>query len=105
MVLGLALLASAVIAGTAAGSTGTSASGGAKTGGTMKINLSDSDFDYLDPALEFLDSAGMMTALCNYRLMTFADKAGAEGALPVPEAAAGPPVVTNGGKTYVFTIK
>lgn len=102
MALGLALLASAVIAGTAAGSSGTSA---AKTGGTMKINLSDSDFDYLDPALEFLDSAGMMTALCNYRLMTFADKAGAEGALPVPEAAAGPPVVTNGGKTYVFTIK
>ncbi len=105
LVMGVTLLIAAAAAGTASGGSAQSAGTNAKTGGTMRINLSDSDFDYLDPALEFLDSAGMMTALCNYRLMTFEDKPGAQGAIPVPEAAAGPPVVSNGGKTYTFTIK
>ena len=105
LVLGVTLLVSAAVAGTARGGSTQASGTSAKTGGTMRINLSDTDFDYLDPALEFSDWSGMMTALCNYRLMTFADKSGAEGAIPVPEAAAGPPVVSNGGKTYTFTIR
>jgi len=76
-----------------------------KTGGTMRLNMSDTDFDFLDPALAFGDWSGMMTYLTNYRLMTFPDKPAPEGTKPTPAGASGFPIVSNGGKTYTFTVR
>lgn len=75
-----------------------------KTGLSMNIDLSNSDFDYLDPALAYADWSWQFTYLMNCKLLNYPDKNAPEGTKLVPEAADFP-VVSNGGKVYTFTIK
>jgi oligopeptide transport system substrate-binding protein len=112
--LGVALLATGVTLLTAAGfaAAATSSSRGvqvaqaahAKTGLTMNIDLSSTDFDYLDPALAYADWSWQFTYLMNCKLLNYPDKNAPEGTKLQPEAADFP-VVSNGGKVYTFTIK
>jgi peptide/nickel transport system substrate-binding protein len=105
LAIGASLLVAASLAGAASSSTQKSTSGVAKKGGTMRVNLSDTDFDYFDPALSYTQWTWEFTYLTNLKLLNFPDKPAPEGAKLQPEAAAGMPAVSNGGKTYTFTIK
>ena len=78
--------------------------GSGKTGLAMNVNLSSTDFDYLDQALAYSDWSWQFTYLMNCKLLNYPDKNAPEGSKLQPEAADFP-VVSNGGKTYTFTIK
>src|SRR5436190_10488542 len=105
LAVGTSLLVAASMAGAASSGTQKSTSGVAKQGGTLRVNLSNTDFDYFDPALSYTQWTWQFTYLTDVKLLNFPDKAPPEGAKLVPEAAAGMPAVSNGGKTYTFTIK
>src|SRR5256885_1885908 len=112
--LGVAMLATGVTllvaAGLAAGATGGAKSAQAakashaKTGLSMNIDLSSTDFDYLDPALAYADWSWQFTYLMNCKLLNYPDKNAPEGTKLQPEAA-NFPVVSKGGTVYTFTIK
>src|SRR3954454_22533463 len=90
----------AVFAGSAAAH---SAHKGA-TGGTLNVDLPN-DVDYTDPALDYLSTGWEIEYSTCLKLMNYPDANGAKGSQLVPEAAAGFPKVSNGGKTYDFTVK
>jgi peptide/nickel transport system substrate-binding protein len=77
---------------------------GGKTGLAMNINLSSTDFDYLDPALAYADWSWQFTYLMNCKLLNYPDKSAPEGTKLQPEASDFP-VISGGGKVYTFTIK
>ncbi len=77
----------------------------ARKGGTIRLNLSDSDFDYIDPALAYFQPSWLtLYSMCG-NLLNYPDKAGAAGARLAPELARSFPKVTAGGRVYTFTLK
>ena len=80
------------------------ASTGAKKGGTIVVEFS-SDVDYTDPQLSYYGETWKLEAATACKLFNWPDKEGAAGAELQPEVAAGLPVISKDGKTYVFTIK
>jgi peptide/nickel transport system substrate-binding protein len=105
-VVGAGLLVGASMASPAAtGAPGKAGGAEAKRGGTLRINYSNSDFEYVDPALAY-DAAGWQVLyMTNLMLLNYPDKPAPEGSRLVPDAATGFPVVSRDGKTYTFTIK
>lgn len=103
--IGASLLVAAGLAGAASSGTTAGVSGQAKQGGTLRVNLSNTDFDYLDPALSYSAWTWQFTYLTNCKLLNFPDKAAPEGSKVTPEVAAGMPQVGGGGKVYTFTVK
>jgi peptide/nickel transport system substrate-binding protein len=103
-VMGSTLLVAAMFAGTAAGSTAAPAKQAVKAGGTIRI-VSSSDFDYVDPALSYFSHTWNMMAATQLQLLYYPHVEGAVGRRLAPMAAQGFPNVSNGGKTYTFTIK
>jgi peptide/nickel transport system substrate-binding protein len=106
---GLAVVgASLFVAAAFAGTTGPaqSSQSAVSKGGTLRLNYSASDYEYLDPALAY-DSYGWATLYAvNMMLLNYPDKpASAGGNQLVPEGATGFPTVSKDGKTYVFTIR
>ena len=103
-----ALGASLLVAAAFAGSTASTTSSKSKVtkGGTLRLNISNSDYEYLDPALSY-DSLGWITLYAtNTQLLNYPDKpASAGGNQLYPEAATGFPVVSKDGKTYTFTVR
>ena len=104
MALGASLMVAAAFAGTTS-STSASKKGVTK-GGTLRLNVSNTDYEYLDPSLSY-DSLGWATIYAvNMQLLNYPDKpASAGGNQLVPEAATGFPTVSKDGKTYTFTVK
>ena len=98
--IGASLLATAMFAGTAAGA---GAAAEAKTGGTLTI-VSRSDFDYADSGLAYFSHSWNMMAATNLTLTYYPHTEGAAGGR-LTGMAAPLPRVSNGGKTYTFTIK
>jgi len=82
---------------------GVTAADAAKKGGTMRIN-SQSDFDYTDPALDYLSSGWNLEYATCVKLLNYPDKAGAAGSQIRPEAASALPKVSKGGKVYTFNV-
>jgi peptide/nickel transport system substrate-binding protein len=103
---GLSLLTVAGFAGAATSASGVVGKTGAagKTGGTLRINLSETDFDFLDPALSYSNWTWQFTYLTDLKLLNYPDKPRPEGSQLVAEAA-DLPVVSADGKTYTFTVK
>jgi ABC-type transport system substrate-binding protein len=104
--VGASLLVGSAFASSAS-SAGPAKAGGseAKRGGTRRINLSTTDFEYLDPALAY-DAAGWQVLyMTNLMLLNYPDKPAPEGSRLVPDAAAGFPRVSRDGRTYTFKIK
>jgi ABC-type oligopeptide transport system substrate-binding subunit len=99
------LVAVGILAALSAGgaTAGNSSSASAKAGGALTIDL-QSDFDFVDPALDYFASGWEMTYATCLKLMNYPDKNGPAGSQLVPEAAAGFPRVSNNGKTYDFTV-
>jgi peptide/nickel transport system substrate-binding protein len=91
------LLAALCVAGTA------TATNKAKTGGTLNVDLT-TDVDFTDPALSYLSTGWELEYATCLKLMNYPDGLGPRTSQLVPEAAAGFPRVSNGGKTYDFTI-
>src|SRR6266511_2315155 len=79
---------------------------GAGQGGTAQLLLGGTgDFDYTDPALAYLfDSWQLEYATCA-KLVNYPDKPAPAGTQLVPEVAKTLPLISNGGKTYTFTIR
>jgi peptide/nickel transport system substrate-binding protein len=95
-----------VVAGFAKPSSAASASTAkhAATGGTLNYDL-DTDIDFSDPALSYYVPSWEIEYATCLKLLNYPDANGAKGSQLVPEAAAGFPKVSNGGKTYDFTVK
>ena len=97
LVTGLALLGAAAIAGAALMHTA--------AGGTMRINMSATDVDSLDPAIAYSAASGPLEFVTALRLYNYPDKPAPLGSKLQPEAAAGFPRVSKDGKTYTITVK
>jgi ABC-type transport system substrate-binding protein len=102
-VLGAGLLVGASSAGQAAPAKAGAAE--AKRGGTLRINLSTTDYEFLDPALSYEAPGWQVLYMTNLMLLNYPDKPAPEGSRLVPDAAAGFPRVSRDGRTYTFTIK
>jgi ABC-type oligopeptide transport system substrate-binding subunit len=73
-------------------------------GGTLNVDLT-TDVDYTDPALDYLSTGWEIEYATCLKLMNYPDANGPKGAQLVPEAAAGFPKISAGGKVYDFTVK
>jgi ABC-type transport system substrate-binding protein len=105
-VVGAGLLVAAAFAGSAAPSKASkSGSSEAKRGGTLRINLSETDFEFLDPSLSYEASGWQVLYATNMTLLNYPDKPGAAGTRLTPDAATALPTVSKDGKTYTFTVK
>src|SRR5215468_4406020 len=103
--LGTALLLAAVLAAPASSTSSGQSASGQKKGGTMNINMSGTDVDYIDPSLAYgTNSWQILDASC-MKLLYYPDKPEPVGSKLAPDAAVGFPTVSSDGKTYVFTIK
>jgi peptide/nickel transport system substrate-binding protein len=106
ILVSVAMLATGSALLVAAGCGGSSKqSSGAREGGTLRLNMSTSDVQSIDPAVdyEFLGWA-IEYATC-LKLVNYPDKPGKEGTVLIPEAAKSMPTVSEDGKTYTFTVR
>jgi ABC-type transport system substrate-binding protein len=105
-VIGAGLLVGASMAAAAASNAPAKAgSSEVKRGGTLRVNLSNTDFEYLDPSLAY-DAAGWsLLYMTNLMLLNYPDKPAPEGSRLIPDAATGFPTISRDGKTYTFTVK
>lgn len=76
----------------------------ARSGGTARVQAS-SDFDSIDPAIASDKAAFQLEYSTCAKLLNYPDAPGSGGATLVPDAAAAMPTVSNGGRTYTFTIR
>ena len=95
-----AVAASLLVASATAGGSAASAKGG-----TLRVNHSLSDFEYVDPQKCYDTSCSEVLWPTMYNLMQYPEKNGPQGKRVYPEAATGQPVVSKDGKTYTFTIR
>jgi ABC-type oligopeptide transport system substrate-binding subunit len=103
--LGAAMLVAAAFAGPAASKSNRPSASGQKKGGTMNINMSATDVDYIDPGLAYgTISWQILDSVC-VKLMYYPDKPAPVGNQLAPDGAVGLPSVSADGKTYVFTVK
>src|SRR5262245_38290291 len=103
--LGAAMLVAAAFAGPASSKSNRPSASGQKKGGTMNINMSGTDVDYIDPSLAYGTlSWQVLDSVCE-KLVYYPEKPEPIGSKLAPDAAVGFPSVSKDGKTYVFTIK
>jgi peptide/nickel transport system substrate-binding protein len=102
LVTGLSLIAAAVFASGASSKTVASS---VKKGGTLNVNLADTDVDFTDPALAYFVYSLQITQIACSNLVVYPDKPAPQGSIPVPEGATALPVVSKNGKSYTFTIR
>jgi peptide/nickel transport system substrate-binding protein len=75
-------------------------------GGSAVMSVENpEDLSSLDPAVAYNYVAWQILHAACGQLLTFPNRAGPAGAIPVADLAAGPPRITNGGRTYTFTIR
>jgi peptide/nickel transport system substrate-binding protein len=103
--VGAACLVAAAFAGPASSKPNAPTASGQKKGGTMNINMSATDVDYIDPTLAYgTNSWQILDATC-VKLYYYPDKPDPAGGKLTPEGAVGFPKVSKDGKTYTFTIR
>ena len=79
LVMGVALLATAMVVGGASSATKKAGSAEALKGGTLKLNENSEDFDYVDPGLAYRTDDWSMLYTVNLMLVNFPEKSGAAG--------------------------
>ena len=72
-------------------------------GGTLRVNLLDTDFEFSDPGLAYDTLAWSMLYATQLKLLNFPDKMAPAASQLYPEAATAFPTVSKDGKTYTFT--
>src|SRR3954471_18470247 len=105
LVVGVAMLVVAVSVGVAGSATKKAGSAEANKGGTLRLNMADADFDFVDPQLAYRTDDWSMIYATSMPLVGFEEKTGAAGAQLVPQAATAFPTVSKDGKTYTFHIR
>ncbi len=103
--LGAVMLVAAAFAGPASSKSNRPSASGQKKGGTMNINMSGTDVDYIDPSLAYGTLSWQVLDSVCAKLVYYPDKPDPVGSKLAPDAAVGFPSVSKDGKTYVFTIK
>src|SRR6201997_1126452 len=99
---GLTLLFATGFASGATSATRSTHAAQGKTGLAMNVNFSSSDFDFLDPALAYLNISWQIRYMTDCKLLNYPDKTGDAGTVLQPEWA-NLPVVSKGGTVYTFT--
>jgi peptide/nickel transport system substrate-binding protein len=102
---GVLLAAGVGLLATAAFAAGTRHVGGLKDGGTLRLNVSATDVQSIDPALDYEFIGWQLEYATCLKLMNYPDASGASGNVLTPEAAVGYPTVTEDGRTFTFTIR
>jgi len=75
-----------------------------REGGKLRVNVTGTDFNSLDPAVNYdTDGAQLLYATCA-KLFTYPDSSKLAGSMLEPELSAGLPTVSADGRTYVFRI-
>ena len=107
LAIGAALLVAAGFASPAKSSiSGANSSfAGAKKGGTLKLNMSASDVDYIDPALAYYQLSWDILYITCRPLLNYPDKPAPAGSRLFTDGAAAFPKGTSHGKTYTFRVR
>ncbi|MGZ4333991.1 MAG: ABC transporter substrate-binding protein [Gaiellaceae bacterium] len=105
LIMGVALLVAATTVGAASSATKKAGSAAAKKGGTLRVNQSSSDFDFVDPQLAYRTDDWSMIYTTSMPLVGFQEKAGAAGSQLVPIGATSFPTVSNNGRAYTFHVR
>ncbi len=71
----------------------------------LRLNVNSTDITYLDPALNYDFYGWRLEAATCAMLLGYPDRAGRANARLYPEVAKGFPKISNGGKTYTFTLR
>ena len=87
-----------------AGAASAAGSGSEATSGVLRVNISNSDVQYLDPQLDYEFYGWTLLFATCVNLMSYPDKGGAAGGR-LAEVARGFPTVSKNGKTYTFRIR
>src|SRR6266545_3820458 len=104
LAVGVGLLIAAGFASPAS-SNPTKAGANGAVGGTLRVDLT-SDFDFIDPALDYYSHGWQLQYATTCKLLNFPDKEATAGGTRISaEAAASLPAVSRDGKTYTFTVK
>jgi peptide/nickel transport system substrate-binding protein len=104
LAIGTGLLVSAGFASPASSNSAKAAAHGAK-GGTLRVDLT-SDFDFIDPALDYFSHGWQLQYATSCKLLSFPDKEASAGGTKVsPEVATALPAISKDGKTYTFNVK
>src|SRR5262245_22005333 len=107
--LGTAMLATAALFAGAADSTPSPSarphSNHALRGGTLRVNVHDHDFEFIDPGLAYDTLSWSMLYTTQTLLVNLPEKNGQAGSVLYPEAATAFPTVSSNGKTYTFHIR
>jgi len=105
LVVGVAMLVAAVSVGVAGSAVKKAGSAAANKGGTLRLNMADADFDFVDPQLAYRTDDWSMIYATSMPLVGFEEKSGAAGAQLTPQAATAFPTVSSNGKVYTFHIR
>ncbi len=101
--VGAVMLAASAFAGSSG--TAASASAVAAKGGTLRVAVAATDFEYVDPGLSYDTLGWSMLYNTQSLLLNYPPKSGPAGGKLFPDAATAFPVVSKDGKTYTFTIR
>lgn len=104
LAVGASLLVAASLAGSASSSPNVKGSTTAKKGGTLRVDLTE-DIDDVDPSISYGATDWQIWYATSLRLLNYPDAKAPRGSRLVPEAATSFPKVSNGGRTYTFTIR
>jgi ABC-type oligopeptide transport system substrate-binding subunit len=97
---GTAMLALAAFTGSASGKPGMPANGG-----TMRLNMSNTDVDATDASLAYGVPSWQIESATALKLYSYPDRPAPVGSRIRPEAATGLPVISRDGKTYVIAVR
>jgi peptide/nickel transport system substrate-binding protein len=104
--IGALLLAASAFAGVAGTTSSTSKAGTvAKRGGTLKVDLSSTDFPFSDEGFAYDTLSWSMLYTTNLMLVNYPEKNGPQSGQIYPEGITAFPLVSKDGKTYTFTLR
>ena len=95
--MGVALLAAAMMVGTASAKSSVT--------GQLIVTQAGTGFDTLDPQLSYVSNDWGLLYNTELMLLNFPTKAGSAGTKLIPQAATAFPTISNAGKTYIFHIR
>lgn len=101
--LSIALLVTGCGGGSSEGSPKTT--GSKSSGGTLHVNVSNTDVQSIDPAIDYESIGWALEYATCLKLLNYPDQGGRAGTKLVPEAATAIPTASDGGKTYTFTVR
>src|SRR3954454_2985736 len=90
---------------TSSGGGGTTTTGPATKGGTMKLNMSNTDVDYSDPSLAYGSTSWQLEYATALKLYDYPDQPPPLGSRLTPDGAQAFPVISADGKTYTITVR